>query len=53
MRQAEVDGGSLLDPFGPQAGSLRNWIGAEWETIGLAEDLDAAEALLYPPHPRR
>lgn len=46
-----MDGGSLLDTFGLDAGWLRSWIGTEWETIGGAEDLDAAKVVLYSPRP--
>ncbi|GGV52408.1 hypothetical protein GCM10010245_82510 [Streptomyces spectabilis] len=38
-----------VEPDAPRV--IQEWNGTEWETIGLAENLSAAKALLHPPQP--
>ncbi|MFI1170142.1 DUF6087 family protein [Streptomyces melanogenes] len=39
--------GAHVDPGAPRA--IQEFDGAEWVTVGVAENLAAARALLYPP----
>ncbi|MGC5042435.1 DUF6087 family protein [Streptomyces albidoflavus] len=41
--------GAHVDPDAPRV--IQRWTGTEWETVGLADDLAAAKALLHPPPP--
>ncbi|MER6443680.1 DUF6087 family protein [Streptomyces venezuelae] len=39
--------GAHVDPAAPRA--IEQWDGTQWVTVGIADDLAAAKALLYPP----
>ncbi|MET9956415.1 DUF6087 family protein [Streptomyces sp. NPDC006339] len=41
--------GAHVGPSAPRA--IEEWTGTEWAVVGVAEDLAAAKALLYPPPP--
>ncbi|MEV0437706.1 DUF6087 family protein [Streptomyces spectabilis] len=39
--------GQHVEPDAPRV--IQQWNGTEWETVGVVDGLDAANALLYPP----
>ncbi|MFD9793452.1 DUF6087 family protein [Streptomyces sp. NPDC059070] len=41
--------GAHIEPDTPRV--IQEWNGSEWVAVGVAEDLAAAKALLYPPRP--
>ncbi|MFD4316457.1 MULTISPECIES: DUF6087 family protein [Streptomyces] len=41
--------GAHVDPAAPRA--IEEWTGTEWQVVGIAENLAAAQSLLYPPPP--
>lgn len=43
------NGGRHVEPNAPRV--IQEWTGTEWETVGMADDLAATKALLYPPQP--